>query len=193
VAIDARVVAATNRDLAAEVAAGRFRQDLYYRLNVVPLALPPLRERREDIPLLLEHFAARAARRHGLPVVRFPAALRRALLEYAWPGNVRELANAVERLTLLADGGEAQSDDLPDELAGRRPAGGDGAFRLPPQGLDWEGHERDALRQALALAAGNRARAARLLGLPYKAFLYRLEKHGLTPAAGDSEGTEVTS
>jgi len=175
--VDVRVVAATNRDLAAEIVAGRFRQDLYYRLNVVPLALPPLRERREDIPLLVEHFAARAARRHGLPQARFPAAVRKALFEYAWPGNVRELANVVERLTLLAEAGEVGLDDLPAELSGRPQ--GKGGFRLPAQGVSWEAHEREVLRQALELAAGNRARAARLLDLPYKAFLYRLEKHGL--------------
>ena len=175
--VDVRVVAATNRDLAAEIAAGRFRQDLYYRLNVVPLALPPLRERREDIALLAEHFAARAARRHGLPQARFSTAVRKALIEYAWPGNVRELANVVERLTLLADAGEVKVEDLPAELSGR--AQGEGGFRLPAQGISWEAHEREALRQALDLAGGNRARAARLLDLPYKAFLYRLEKHGL--------------
>jgi two-component system NtrC family response regulator len=176
--LDVRVVAATNRDLAAEIAAGRFRQDLFYRLNVVPLALPPLRERREDIALLAEHFAARAARRHGLAQARFPAAIRKALIEYAWPGNVRELANVVERLTLLADAGEVKLEDLPPELSGRPPQG-EGGFRLPPQGLSWEALEREALRQALDFAAGNRARAARLLDLPYKAFLYRLEKHQL--------------
>ncbi len=177
IAVDVRVVAATNRDLLAEIAAGRFRQDLFYRLNVVPLALPPLRDRREDIPLLAEHFAARAARRHGLTQARFPAVVRKALIEYAWPGNVRELANVVERLTLLADAGEVKLEDLPPELSGRPQ--GEGGFRLPAQGLSWEAHEREALRQALELAGGNRARAARLLDLPYKAFLYRLEKHGL--------------
>jgi two-component system NtrC family response regulator len=192
IAVDLRVVAATNRDLAAEVAAGRFRQDLYYRLNVVPLALPPLRERREDLALLLDHFAARAARRHGVPVARFPPAVRRALLEYSFPGNVRELANAVERLTLLAEAGEARLDDLPAEIVGRRAGSGEGSFRLPPQGISWDEHEREMLRQALALAAGNRSRAARLLDLPYKAFLYRLEKHGLEPAVLDGAGETRT-
>ena len=172
-----RLIAATNRDLAAEVGAGRFRQDLYYRINVVPLALPPLRERREDVPLLAEHFAARAARRHGLRVGPLPPAVMRRLLEYAWPGNARELANVVERLVLLAEEGRVKVEDLPNELAGR-PVG-DGGFRLPPTGIAWEEHEKDCLRQALELAQGNRARAARLLDLPYKAFLYRLEKFGL--------------
>ncbi len=172
-----RLIAATNRDLAADAAAGRFRQDLFYRLNVVPLALPPLRERREDVPLLARHFAERAARRHGIPVAALPPTVMRRLLEHAWPGNARELANVVERLVLLAEEGRIRAEDLPPELAGRPP--GDGGFRLPPTGLAWEEHEKDCLRQALDLAQGNRARAARLLDLPYKAFLYRLEKFGL--------------
>ncbi|HLF56924.1 MAG TPA: sigma-54 dependent transcriptional regulator, partial [Thermoanaerobaculia bacterium] len=191
--VDVRVVAATNRELAAEVAAGRFRQDLYYRLNVVPLALPPLRERREDLPLLLDHFAARAARRHALVAPKFPPAVMRRLIEYSWPGNVRELANVVERLILLAEGGSVSESDLPPELTGaaldRAP---DGAFRLPAAGIAWDEHEKSLLHQALALAHGNRARAARLLDLPYKAFLYRLEKHGLA-AAGELPETAPDS
>jgi two-component system NtrC family response regulator len=179
-AVDVRVVAATNRDLEAEVAAGRFRQDLYYRLNVVPVVLPPLRARREDVPLLAELLAARAARRHGVAQPRLPPAVMRRLIEYAWPGNVRELGNVVERLVLLAEDGCVREADLPDEVAGRAAeTPRTGSFRLPAAGLDWEAHERDVLSQALELAAGNRARAARLLDLPYKAFLYRLEKHGL--------------
>lgn len=175
---DFRLVAATNRDLAAEVEAGNFRQDLYYRLNVVPLRMPPLRERREDIPRLVEHFAQRAARRHGVKVEAIPAAVLRKLLDYGWPGNVRELGNVVERLVLLADEGRVSADDLPDEVLEPQPKG-TSEFRLPPGGLSWEAHERHCLAQALELAAGNRAQAARLLDLPYKAFLYRLEKHGL--------------
>jgi two-component system NtrC family response regulator len=175
--VDARVIAATNRDLAVEVAAGRFREDLYYRLNVVAVTMPPLRERREDIPLLAEHFRERFARRHGTRVEPFTPAVLRRLVEYAWPGNARELANAVERLVLLAEDGVVSPADLPAELAS--PARTSGGIRLPPGGLCFEELERDLLAQSLELAAGNRARAARLLDLPYKAFLYRLEKHGL--------------
>lgn len=175
--VDARVIAATNRDLAAEVAAGRFREDLYYRLNVVAVTMPPLRERREDVPLLAEHFRERFARRHGTRVEPFSTAVLRRLVEYPWPGNARELANAVERLVLLAEDGVVSPADLPAELAA--PARTSGGFRLPPGGLSFEELERDLLAQALELAAGNRARAARLLDLPYKAFLYRLEKFGL--------------
>ncbi|MCG8457489.1 MAG: sigma 54-interacting transcriptional regulator, partial [Holophagales bacterium] len=182
---DVRLIAATNRDLAEEVRAGRFREDLYYRLDVVPLRMPPLRQRREDIPLLVEHFAGRAARRHGVGVKPFPRSVSRRLLDHGWPGNVRELANVVERLVLLAEDGLVSEEDLPSSLA--EGAKGDGRFRLPPEGLSWDAHEKDCLRQALERTGGNRAGAARLLDLPYKAFLYRLEKHGLD---GDGAGGE---
>ncbi len=180
--VDARLVAATNRDLKADVAAGRFREDLYSRLAGLTVAMPPLRERREDVPLLVEHFVARAERRHGVRVKPLPASLLRRLVDYAWPGNVRELANAVERRVLLAEDGVVSADDLPDAVASR--PSGDGGFRLPPEGISWEAHEKECLRQALELAGGNRSRAARLLDVPYKAFLYRLEKHGLGESGG---------
>jgi two-component system NtrC family response regulator len=176
-AVDVRIVAATNRDLAEEVREGRFREDLFYRLNVVPIPMPPLRERREDIPRLVQHFAERTARRHGVPTTTFPPAVLRRLMDAPWPGNVRELANVVERLMLLAEGDHVRLEDLPPTEAER--GSGGGLFRLPPEGLSWEAHERDCLAQALELAQGNRARAARLLDLPYKAFLYRLEKYAL--------------
>jgi len=185
---DARVITATNRDLAEEVAAGRFREDLYYRLNVVAVEMPPLRHRREDVPLLIAHLRERFDRRHASRTAPFAPALLRALVEYSWPGNVRELANAVERLVLLAEDGRAKLDDLPPEVTALpgTPGPGRGAsrFQLPAGGLSFEELERDLLGQALQQAAGNRARAARLLGLPYKAFLYRLEKHGLATAEG---------
>ena len=177
IATDVRIVAATNRDLSADVADGRFREDLYYRLNVVPVPMPPLRERREDIPRLVDHFIDRATRRHGMRVDPFPPALLRRLVDYSWPGNVRELENVIERLVLLSDGDRVHPEDLPEERSGRPP--GDSGFKLPPGGLAWEEHEKDCLAQALEIAGGNRARAARLLGLPYKAFLYRIEKHEL--------------
>ena len=176
-ASDARIIAATNRDLVSEVKAGRFREDLYYRLNVVPLHMPPLRDRREDIPRLVEHFAARSSRRHGVRVRSFPGQVMRRLLDYPWPGNVRELGNAVERLVLLAEDGRVSAGDLPEDM--NRPTQPDNGFQLPPSGMSWEAHERSCLAQALEHTSGNRARAARLLDLPYKAFLYRLEKHDL--------------
>ena len=180
-AIDVRIVAATNRDLAEEARQGRYREDLYYRLAVVPVEVPPLRGRREDVPILVEHFAERAARRHGRVRPRFTSAVMRALLDHPWPGNARELANTVERLVLLAEdaegGAEARFADLPPAF--HQAGEGASGFSLPPEGLVWDAHERDALRQALDLARGNKSRAAKLLGMPYKAFLYRLEKHGV--------------
>ena len=177
--VDVRIVAATNRDLAQDVEAGRFREDLFWRLDVVPVEMPPLRERREDLPQLIEHFAERAARRHGRVRPRLSSGVVRALLDHPWPGNVRELENSVERLVLLAGEGPVECADLPASL--RTSGTGEGGFRLPPEGLAWDEHERDALAQALELARGNKTRAAKLLGMPYKAFLYRLEKHGLKP------------
>ena len=180
VEVDVRVVAATNRDLAALAAAGEFRDDLYYRLNVVPLLLPPLRERREDLPALAGHLLERAARRHGVAVAPLPPAVLRVLMEHDWPGNVRELANVLERLVLLAEDGRLSVEDLPPEI---REPGADGGcpFRLPAGGLRWDDVERGLLHQALQRAEGNRAAAARLLGLSYKTFLYRLEKHEAGP------------
>jgi DNA-binding NtrC family response regulator len=159
------------------MAQGRFREDLYYRLSVVPIVLPPLRERREDIPLLVEHFRSRTRRRHGREPLPISKAVLRRLLDYPWPGNVRELGNVVERLLLLADDSGVSTEDLPASFAD--PATGGVQFTLPPAGISWEEHEKDVLRQALALTDGNRSRSAKLLDLPYKAFLYRLDKHGL--------------
>ncbi len=182
---DVRLVAATNRALEAEVAAGRFREDLYYRLNVVPIALPPLRERREDIPALVDHFVARAARLHGLdPPPVIPRAVLRRLIDAPWKGNVRELGNVVERLLLLADDAGVRVEDLPLEPTAELSAG----IRLPAEGLSLAALEGSLLRQALERASGNRSRAAKLLDLPYKAFLYRLEKHGLA-GSEDTEGS----
>lgn len=173
-----RVIAATACDLRARVEAGSFRRDLYHRLCVVPLTLPPLRERPGDIPLLIEHFMALAARELDLaaPEIR-PSALR-LLRRYRWPGNLRELRNVCERLLILLPGGVVQPADLPDEVqAAEAPDAADFGFRLPPSGIDLEQLEGEVIRQALALAAGNKSRAARLLGLTRDTFLYRLRKH----------------
>ncbi len=179
--VDVRLVAATNRDLQAEVAAGRFRQDLYYRLAVVPVHMPALRERREDLPQLIDHLSDVLVRRHHCARPTFAAAVTRWLLSHDWPGNVRELSNTLERLILLARDGQVCAEDLP--IAAGKPVGPDEAeeFKLGPNGLDWESHEAAVLTQALELCNGNRTRAAKLLNMPYKAFLYRLEKHGVSP------------
>ena len=186
-AADVRIIAATNRDLQQEVDAGRFRADLFYRLNVVPIRLPALRERREDIPLLVQHFIQHACRRHGIPAFHVHPELMKRLCARHWTGNVRELAHTMERLVLLADGSQLTLADLDAEP---RSSHGKAAFVLPEDGLNWEAHERDCLQQALQRCQFNRTQAARLLGLPYKAFLYRLEKFNLIPDAGISTADE---
>jgi two-component system NtrC family response regulator len=163
---DVRVIAASNRDLPEAVGEGIFREDLFYRLNVISIELPPLRERMEDVPLLAAAFLEQAAARHGVDIRSLSPDVLRALMEHGWPGNVRELANAVERLVLLAEDGRLSVEDLPAD------------------GLVWEQVEKGMMRQALERSRGNRAAAARLMGLTYKAFLYRLEKYGM---AGENE------
>ena len=175
--IDVRIISATNRDLATAVREGSFREDLLYRLDVVRLELPPLRDRREDIPLLIEHFIESGVRQHGLARPSFSSGLMRRLLDHTWPGNVRELANTIERLLLLAEDQRVTGEDLPPDFDVRPTTSG--TFSLPPEGLSWEQLERDALSQALELSRGNRTQAAKLLGLPYRTFLYRLERLGL--------------
>ena len=181
---DVRIIAATNRDLQQEVDAGRFRADLFYRLNVVPIRLPALRERREDIPLLVHHFVQQACRRHGLPALSIHQDAMKRLCSQHWTGNVRELAHTMERLVLLAETAQLTVADLDAEPTA--PANKNSRFVLPDDGLNWEAHERDCLQQALQRCQYNRSQAARLLGLPYKAFLYRLEKYQLIPGNDDA-------
>jgi DNA-binding NtrC family response regulator len=161
------------------VETGQFRRDLYHRLCVVPLELPPLRERPSDIPLLLEHFIAAAAREHGLQAPELRVSAVRLLKRYDWPGNLRELRNICERLVILLPGAAITPSNLPAEIrAAEAPEdGGLAGFRLPPNGIDLEQLEVEAIRQALTMADGNKSRAARLLGLSRDTFLYRLRKH----------------
>jgi NtrC-family two-component system response regulator AlgB len=156
--VDARILAATNRDLEAEVSAGRFRADLFYRLAVVSVRLPPLRERREDLPALVDHLLAGLAARHARPLPRLSAAARDALAAHAWPGNVRELANALERALVLSRGESIEAESLPDAvLAPPRDAAA-----APPEALSLEEVERRHVRQVLATSATLEEAAARL-------------------------------
>lgn len=173
-----RVIAASALDLGETVSNGRFRRDLYLRLCVVPIEVPPLRERVLDIPALIAHFLAAAAARHGLAQCRLKAGSERLFRRYHWPGNLRELANVCERLVILFPGGQVSPPDLPQDLvSGEPPPSATDGFHLPPQGIDLQGLERELIRQALALAGGNKSRAARLLGLTRDTLLYRLQKH----------------
>jgi two-component system response regulator PilR (NtrC family) len=182
VRVDVRIVAATNRDLAEAMARGTFRQDLFYRLNVILLHLPPLRERREDIPLLVDHFLRKFAEESGAPArVVSPEALA-ALESYAWPGNVRELENVIQRAVTLERGAVIGADAFPDPLRGR-PVPDVTPIELPPEGLNLdaliEGIERDLLGQALRRSGGVQTRAAQLLQTSFRSFRYRLQKYGL--------------
>jgi DNA-binding NtrC family response regulator len=172
VAFDARVVAASNRDLEAEVRAGRFREDLFYRLNVIPVRVPPLRERAGDVPLLARHFAARFAGETGAGDVRFSAEALAALSGYAWPGNIRELMNAVERAVALSNG-EILVEHLPERVrAGAR------ATNDPEGGvLTLDEVERRHLLAVLLRTAGNKTRAAELLGIDLSTLYRKLKKY----------------
>jgi DNA-binding NtrC family response regulator len=169
---DVRFLAATNVDVATEVKNGRFREDLLYRINTVEVHLPPLRERREDIPLLAAHFARRLSARYGRTPPELSAEAMRALLEHAWPGNVRELEHVVERALLLAQGPVVQVEDL-----ALRAARGEGDGRLEQMTL--EEVERHFIQRALARCAGQVSEAARVLGLSRSALYRRLQHHGL--------------
>jgi len=172
--VDVRVVGATARDLDREVAAGRFRDDLYYRLNVVHLKIPPLRARSEDLPALVDHFISRLNLRFDKKVSDLEPEALRLLMAYDWPGNVRELENVVERAMLLAEGNILRSQDLPE-------------FRTrvarDPQDLSIKSRsatlERSLIQQALARTEGNRSQAAKLLEISYKALVYKIRDYGL--------------
>jgi two-component system NtrC family response regulator len=188
-AIDVRVVASTNRDLAADVASRRFREDLFYRLNVVAVALPPLRERLEDVPELVEHFVRKYAAREHRPLEGVTREALDALLRYPYPGNVRELENIVERAVVMARGEHVTRADLPAHLfAPVEPAGS-----LPPEGIPLpeavEELERRMIRAALQRHGGVVTRAARDLGLGERALRYKIEGLGLRPK-DDADSTE---
>jgi two-component system response regulator PilR (NtrC family) len=180
-AVAARIVAATNRDLAEDVKAGRFREDLFYRLNVIQVRLPPLRERRQDLPLFLDFFLARFAAERGRAALRLSPETERVLLAWDYPGNVRELGNVVERAVTLTDGPEIALAVLPPNMRGPAAAPSAGqAPSLPEVGLDLEAYldqtERTILAQALERAGGVKTEAARLLSLSFRQFRYRLAK-----------------
>ena len=173
-----RIVAASALDLDRLVQQGAFRRDLYLRLCVVPLEVPPLRERALDISALTQHFIATAAARHRVEPPRLKSGAERLLRRYTWPGNLRELANLCERLVILLPGTEVGPENLPGEVVRGAPQSqNDMGFSLPPHGIDLNDLEAELIRQALSLAGGNKSRAARLLGLTRDTLLYRLQKH----------------
>jgi DNA-binding NtrC family response regulator len=175
--IDVRVIAATNQDLRAALEQGTFREDLYYRLNVVPLNIPPLRERKQDIPFLANHFLRKLAPDAGVQVESISDAAMEKLAGYHWPGNVRELENVIERALILSRGTQLEAEDIKLETAPRPRPQNEQHFL--PEGLTLDQYEQEIIREALRRADGNKSHAARLLGLTRNALRYRLTQMGL--------------
>ncbi len=177
--IDVRIIAATNRSLETMIEDGAFREDLYFRLAVVPVNLPPLRERREDVPLLIECFLAKAKTKYGFNDLNIEREVFAALSNYSFPGNVRELKNLIERMVVLSDGDKIAVEDLPENIRQPRPNVGNVILELPPEGVSFDGIEREIIRRALEMHNGNRTRAARYLDITRSALLYRMQKYDL--------------
>jgi DNA-binding NtrC family response regulator len=182
---DFRLVAATNRDLQAEVKAGNFREDLYYRLNVIPIPLPPLRERAEDIPILAQHFLTKYNTLNRKALQGFSDAALQSLKRYRFPGNVRELENLVERCVVLCRGPQIEAHELPEQVRAPASAASGAVSEEPLQRL-WRGEidldavEKNVIEEAMSRARGVQTEAARLLGITRRTLQYRLEKHGLS-------------
>lgn len=174
-----RVIAATNADLNKQIAAGDFRQDLYFRLNVVPIELPSLKQRTEDIESLVKHFLTLFSANHSIVAPKFSKRAFKTLRGYSWPGNIRELRNLCERLSILLAGQTIEPENLPHEFSSCISAPDNSSFILPELGLHLDDLEADMIHQALARTNGNRSQTARLLGLSRDTLLYRIQKHGL--------------
>jgi len=190
--VDVRVVAATNRDLLKMSQDGRFREDLYYRLNVLSIEIPPLRERRSDVPILIEYFLKKHTR-DTKREIKLSNEARRLLDDYAYPGNVRQLESAIERATLLCENDTITLEDLPPEMQSQQsPAGvgssADALFKLPPNGVNFEDVERSLIMQAMDRTDNNITKSAKLLGLTFRTLQYRLEKFGFKKDGAEEEG-----
>ncbi|HUO03881.1 MAG TPA: sigma-54 dependent transcriptional regulator [Candidatus Binataceae bacterium] len=185
VRVDVRLVAATNKSLPEEVDQGRFREDLYYRVNVVTITLPPLRERRGDIPLLAAHALSKFGHLAEGRVKEISREAMEVMLDYAWPGNVRQLESAIERAILLCEGDKIMPTELPHEVLARKTMGKVGAraragkFEIPSEGINFENFERDLILQAMEKSDWVIAKAAKMLGMSYRTLQYRLDKFEL--------------
>lgn len=177
--VDVRICTATNQDLATLVEKGQFRADLYYRLNVVPLQLPPLRERKEDIIPLIKQISARLAKEHKLKTPQYSSSAVKLLSKYHWPGNVRELRNVCERLLVLLNGQQVSEHNLPIEIRQGQRKTSNEPFTLPDNGLRLEELEMSMINQALDKSHGNQSKAARLLGLTRSTLIYRMKKFAI--------------
>ena len=187
ISVDVRVVAATNRDLLKMTEEGSFREDLYYRLNVLSLEIPPLRERRSDIPVLIDYFLKKHTR-DSKREIKIDKAAKKLLENYSYPGNVRQLESALERAILLCEDNTITKEDLPPEMSqGSKPASADELFKLPPEGVNFEDVEKSLIQQAMDRTDNNITKSAKLLGLTFRTLQYRLEKYGIKK---DDDGTE---
>ncbi len=184
IAVDTRIIATSNRNLEQAIEKGAFRQDLFFRLNVVTITLPPLRERREDIPALMEHFLARYAKENGRRIKGFSEKARKLLLEYDWPGNVRELQHAIERAVVL--GGEALLEPCHFQLSPGLLTAGTGGPHFRP-GMTVNDMEKELILQTLAHCANNRSRAAELLGISIRTLRNKLKEYGVSSPSSDPE------
>jgi transcriptional regulator with PAS, ATPase and Fis domain len=190
ISVDVRVIAATNRDLRAMVADGRFRDDLYYRINVLSIDVPPLRERREDIPVLIDYFLTKHTRNTSRLVRGLTPETKKLMVSYSWPGNVRQLESAIERAILLCEGDLITVEDLPSEVRQEVGPAAEGAFKLPAEGINFEDVERNLITQAMEQTDYNITKAAKLLGLTFRTLQYRLEKFGIKRPEGQEAASE---
>jgi two-component system NtrC family response regulator len=177
--VNVRIIAATHRNLTAMIEDETFREDLYYRLAVIPLELPPLRERSDDIPELVQHFFASTREKMQRPDIVLPSHLLKYFQSYRWPGNIRELENVIERLVVLAPGPEITVSDLPDYMRKEHVSIDSLSVDLPPQGVSLEAIEKELLLRALRKFRWNQTHAAKYLDISRKALIYRIEKHGI--------------
>ncbi|HWF37809.1 MAG TPA: sigma-54 dependent transcriptional regulator [Candidatus Acidoferrales bacterium] len=178
--VDVRLIAATNRDLRAALEEGTFREDLYYRLNVVPIDIPPLREHKEDIPALVKFFLEKFSKDADMPIKAITPAAMKALVDFQWPGNVRELENVIQRAVTLSEGDTIEVADIHLDTRTHR-ANSPGGFVLP-EGMTLDQWEQETIREALKRANGNKSQAARMLGLSRNALRYRLSQMGVADA-----------
>jgi len=180
--VDVRVIAATNRDLGESIRTGNFREDLFYRINVIPITLPPLRQRKEDIPLLVDHFIAKFSSQLSVPQKRISADAMRLIEKYHWPGNVRELENVIERMIALEMSDVLTTKSLPEHvlLGGRIP---DASFELPPEGISLQDHleaiGKIFMLKALERSGGVQTQAAEMLRMSFRSFRYYAKKYDL--------------
>lgn len=179
--VNVRIVAATNRDLEEAVKAGKFRADLFYRLNILKLSMPSLRDRISDIPALADFFLGKHGEKGVPPVREITREAMRLMMRYSWPGNIRELSSVIERAVVLSEEGKITPGVLPPELRDEPAAFPSRGFQLPPQGVDFEKLEESFLRQAVERSGGVHTRGAELLRMSYKTYIYRLKKFGILP------------